>query len=124
MPAGESSDYNREASVGYITRKTGESPPYYGHNGDMDGHSSNLSSNYSFNIRNETGLTSNSVETDRSNSREKIGSSVSGQKLSLATAKSNDVYDESWAQLVSPTGRKVTREQNLRSRRTGNLKKM
>ena len=28
-------------------------------------------------------------------------------------AKSNDVYDENWAQMVSPTGRKVTREQKL-----------
>lgn len=113
VPSGESSDYNHEASVGYITRKPGESPPYYGYNGDVDGHSSNLSSNYSFNSRNETGLTSNSVETDRSNSREKIGSSVSSKKLSLATAKSNDVYDENWAQMVSPIGRKVTREQKL-----------
>lgn len=111
VPYGESSDYNHEASVGYFPRKSGESPPYYGHNGDVEGRSSNASSNYSFNTRNETGLTSNSVEIDRSNSREKIRSSVSCQKLSLVTAKSNDVYDENWAQMVSPTGRKVTREQ-------------
>ena len=58
-------------------------------------------------------MTSNSIETDRSKSREKIGSSVNCKKLSLATAKSNDVYDENWAQMVSPTGQKVTREQKL-----------
>jgi hypothetical protein len=110
VPSGDSSDYNHEASVAYFSRKIGEIPRYYVYNGNVDGHYSNVSSNYSFNTRNETGLTSSSVETDRSNSRENNGSSISGKKLSLATTKSNDMYDKNWAQLVSPTGQKVTRE--------------
>jgi hypothetical protein len=50
--SGDSFDYNYEASVAYFTRKIGEIPPYYRYNGNIDGHSSNVSSNYSFNTIN------------------------------------------------------------------------
>ncbi|KAH9326170.1 hypothetical protein KI387_006348, partial [Taxus chinensis] len=108
VASGESSDYNQEASVTYNTKKQVESPPYYSQNGDHDAYSSNLASNYSFNTRNETGATSNSLEKERANLREKFAGS---QKLSLAGAKSSDMHDENWTQMVSPTSRKVSREQ-------------
>eukprot|EP01018_Ginkgo_biloba_P020497 Gb_02027 [translate_table: standard] len=111
LASGEPSDYGQEAPAAYTTRKPVESPPYYNQNGDIEGHSSNLSSNYSFSSRTETGLATNSVEKDRTNSREKFGSSATSQKLSVAAVKSSDMYDENWAQMVSPTGRKVIREQ-------------
>ncbi|XP_057812879.2 kinesin-like protein KIN-13A [Cryptomeria japonica] len=99
----ESSDYNQESSAAYNIRKTVEIPSFYGHNGDLDAHSSNLVSNYSLNTRTETGMTSNSLEKDKTNLREKFSGS---QKLSLVGVKSNDMHD-----VLSPTSRKISREQ-------------
>eukprot|EP01018_Ginkgo_biloba_P017526 Gb_23913 [translate_table: standard] len=111
VDARELSDYNQEVTGAdnSISRRPIDSLSHYNQSEELDGHSSSFSSNYAVNSRGESGLTSSFVDKDKVNVRENFGGSVSSQKF--AATNSFNMHEEDKIQKVSPTRRKVIREE-------------
>lgn len=108
--AREYSDYNQTVANVDAGRRSVDNPQYYSQSEELGRLPSSLSSSYPFNSREESGF-SGMVENNRVNMREGIAGPVTSQKSSSSAMNSFDPYGDEKVQKVSPTRRKVSREE-------------
>lgn len=108
--AREFSDYNQTVANADVGRRSVDNPQYYNQSEELGRHPSSLSSSYAFTSREESGFSS-MVENNRVNMREGIAGPVTNQKSTSAAMNSVDPYVDEKVQKVSPTRRKVSREE-------------
>ncbi|KAF3785017.1 KINESIN-13A Kinesin-13A [Nymphaea thermarum] len=100
-------DQSQDMKTVETGRKAAES--FYTSNADADRYSSSLPPNYALNGREESRLPSSFMDRDKPNVREAFGSSVASSKY--YSSVNSDTLEEERVQKVSPTRRKVTREE-------------
>lgn len=108
--AREYSDYNQTVANVDAGRRSVDNPQYYSQSEELGRLPSSLSSSYPFNSREESGF-SGMVENNRVNMKEGIAGPATSQKSSSSAMNSFDTYGDEKVQKVSPTRRKVSRDE-------------
>lgn len=108
--AREYSDYNQTVANVDAGRRSVDNPQYYSQSEELGRLPSSLSSSYPFNSREEIGF-SGMVENNRVNMKEGIAGPATSQKSSSSAMNSFDTYGDEKVQKVSPTRRKVSRDE-------------
>ncbi|XP_010259584.1 PREDICTED: kinesin-like protein KIN-13A [Nelumbo nucifera] len=108
----EGYDQNQEVKVVDMGRRVGEKESSYNSTSDFDRQLSSMPPNYHFNGREETGVTSGSLDRERIDTRNTFGGSTSHK--SYSTQNTNDTSEEEKVQKVSPPRRKVKEERSVK----------
>uniref|UniRef100_A0A0D6R153 Kinesin-like protein n=1 Tax=Araucaria cunninghamii TaxID=56994 RepID=A0A0D6R153_ARACU len=101
---------NSETAIADSSRRPADNQPYYNQVEDLDKHSSSFSAGFSFNSKEESAFPS-IVDQERLNMRESTVVSGNNRKSLSASQNSYDMYEEDKVQKVSPTRRKVIKEE-------------
>jgi kinesin family protein 2/24 len=104
------SNYNQTVANIDDGRRSVDNPQYYNQYEELGRYPSSLSLSYDFTNREESWFSS-MVENNRVNMREGIVGPVTSQKSSSAAMNSFDRYRDEKVHKVSPTRRKVSREE-------------